>query len=295
VQAFARMIGPDRDIPAPDVYTNAMILGWMADEYASIVGETVPAVITGKPLSMGGSLGRDTATGDGAWHCIRTLLPELLPDTESATVAIQGFGNAGQFMARLAAADGHIVTAVSDSRGAVGAAGGLPVDRLLKVKAAGGAVSELAGTDGVCAIPPEDVIATECDLLVPAAMENMIDGGNAGRISARAILELATGPVTPEGDAVLAKRGVTVLPDILANAGGVTVSYFEWVQNRQGYYWPLEEIHSRLKTIMEREGEAIWEIARERSVSVRTAAYMHALSRLTAAIEAHGTQKFFTG
>jgi glutamate dehydrogenase (NADP+) len=294
VQAFARMIGPDRDIPAPDVYTNAMIMGWMADEYASIVGETVPAVITGKPIALGGSLGRDDATARGGYYLVKHLAQGIgLP--KKMRIAIQGFGNAGQFMARLAAADGHIVTAVSDSRGAVGAAGGLPVDRLLKVKAAGGAVSELAGTDGVCAIPPEDVIATECDLLVPAAMENMIDGGNAGRISARAILELANGPVTPEGDAVLAKRGVTVLPDILANAGGVTVSYFEWVQNRQGYYWPLEEIHSRLKTIMEREGEAIWEIARDRSVSVRTAAYMHALSRLTAAIEAHGTQKFFTG
>jgi glutamate dehydrogenase (NADP+) len=251
-------------------------------------------VITGKPIALGGSLGRDDATARGGYYLVKHLAQGIgLP--KKMRIAIQGFGNAGQFMARLAAADGHIVTAVSDSRGAVGAAGGLPVDRLLKVKAAGGAVSEIAGTDGVCAIPPEDVIATECDLLVPAAMENMIDGGNAGRISARAILELANGPVTPEGDAVLAKRGVTVLPDILANAGGVTVSYFEWVQNRQGYYWPLEEIHSRLKTIMEREGEAIWEIARERSVSVRTAAYMHALSRLTAAIEAHGTQKFFTG
>jgi glutamate dehydrogenase (NADP+) len=294
VQAFARMIGPDRDIPAPDVYTNAMIMGWMADEYASIVGEAVPAVITGKPIALGGSLGRDDATARGGYYLVNHLAKDIgLP--KKMRVAIQGFGNAGQFMAKLAAADGHVITAVSDSRGAVAAERGLPVDKLLKVKAAGGAVGDLAGSDGVCAIAPEDVIAGDCDLLVPAAMENMIDGSNAGRITAKVILELANGPITPEGDAVLAKRGVTVLPDILANAGGVTVSYFEWVQNRQGYYWPLEEIHSRLKAIMEREGAAIWAIARERSVSMRTAAYIHALSRLTAAIEAHGTQKFFTG
>jgi glutamate dehydrogenase (NADP+) len=292
VQAFARMIGPDRDIPAPDVYTNSMIMGWMADEYNSIVGEAVPAVITGKPIALGGSLGRDDATARGGYYLVNHLAGSMgLPKT--MRVAIQGFGNAGQFMGQLFQRDGHPIVAVSDSRGAIAAADGLPIDKLIAIKARGGAVSELAGCDGITAISGDELIAADCDLLVPAAMENMIDGENAERVRARVILELANGPVTPEGDVVLARRGVTVLPDILANAGGVTVSYFEWVQNRQGFYWPLDEVHARLKTIMECEGAAIWATACEREVSVRTAAYVHALLRLTAAIEAHGTQSFF--
>lgn len=293
VQAFARIIGPDRDIPAPDVYTNSMIMGWMADEYATIVGQSVPAVITGKPIALGGSLGRDDATARGGYYLTRDLAKELGLGARMR-VAVQGFGNAGQFIASLLAADGHSIVAVSDSRGAVHCSDGLDVEALLRAKAAGQPVTALAGQGGVVAFPAEELVAVDCDLLVPAALENMIHEGNAARVRARVILELANGPVTPEADRILEDRKVIVLPDILANAGGVTVSYFEWVQNRQGYYWPVEEVHERLKTIMEREGRKIWAIAQERQVSLRTAAYIHALSRLASAIEAHGTQPFFT-
>ncbi|WP_332690955.1 Glu/Leu/Phe/Val family dehydrogenase [Bosea sp. (in: a-proteobacteria)] len=292
IQAFARTIGPDRDIPAPDVYTNAMIMGWMADEYAQIVGQAVPAVITGKPIALGGSLGRTDATARGGYYLVRHLAGELgLGDGMS--VAVQGFGNAGQYIARLLAADGHKIVAVSDSEGAVFAPGGLDVGALLSAKASGKSVLATVGTGGHQAISADALIGVDCDLLVPAALENMIHEDNADSVKARIILELANGPVTSEADAILEKRGVVILPDILANAGGVTVSYFEWVQNRQGYYWPLEEIHDRLRTIMEREGRAIWGVSQEKGTSMRTAAYVHALSRLAEAIEAHGTQSFF--
>ena len=292
IQAFAKIIGPDRDIPAPDVYTNAMIMGWMADEYSTIVGHSEPAVITGKPIALGGSLGRDDATARGGYYLIRHLSKDLgLPDP--LTLAVQGFGNAGQFVAKLFAEDGHSVVAVSDSSGAIHRASGLPVADLIALKNSGRPVTDFAGRDGIERIDPEALIATPCDLLVPAAMENMIHEKNAGAVKARVILELANGPVTPDADRLLAEKGVVILPDILANAGGVTVSYFEWVQNRQGFYWPLEEIHQRLETIVARQGRAIWAIAQDRSVSMRTAAYIHALSRLAGAIEAHGTQQFF--
>ena len=290
VQAFARVIGPDRDIPAPDVYTNPMIMGWMADEYACIHGQSVPAVITGKPIALGGSLGRDDATARGGFYLTRHLSDRLgLPD-DAPGIVVQGFGNAGQHIARLFHAAGARILAVSDSRGAVHDPDGLDPDALLAAKAAGGSVLD-AGTGS--AISADELIGLECDILVPSAMEDMIHRGNAARVRARAILELANGPVTPEADRILADRGVVVLPDILANAGGVTVSWFEWVQNRQGYSWTLEEVHARLKAIIETEADAIWDIASEKGVSLRTAAYIHALGRLATAIEAHGSQAFF--
>ncbi|WP_027135480.1 Glu/Leu/Phe/Val family dehydrogenase [Geminicoccus roseus] len=292
IQAFARILGPDRDIPAPDVYTNSMIMGWMADEYGQIVGESVPAVITGKPLALGGSLGRDDATARGGYYLVRHLAADAGLGAPMR-VAIQGFGNAGRHIARLLAADGHRIVAVSDSEGAVFAHGGLDLERLEAAKNAGRSVLSTADGDRHHACSAEDLIATDCDLLVPAALENMIHGRNAASVQARVILELANGPVTPEADGILARNGVVVLPDILANGGGVTVSYFEWVQNRQGYYWTLEEVHERLRTIMEREGRAIWTTSKEAGITVRTGAYVHALRRLAAAIEAHGTQQFF--
>lgn len=293
MQAFARVVGPDRDIPAPDVYTNAMIMGWMADEYSQIVGQLSPAVITGKPIALGGSLGRNDATARGGFYLVRHLATELGLGA-GMRVAIQGFGNAGQYYAQLAAADGHKVVAVSNSTGAIRRADGLDVAKLLAGKTAGTPVAKLAAELGAEVIPAEELIGVDCDLLVPAALEDMITVHNAGTIKAKVLLELANGPVTPDADKLLEARGITVLPDILANAGGVTVSYFEWVQNRQGYYWDLEEIHARLLRIMEREGRAVWNIARDRKTTVRTAAYVHALSRLATAIEAHGTQPFFT-
>lgn len=292
IQAFARIIGPDRDIPAPDVYTNSMVMGWMADEYAQIVGQAVPAVITGKPIALGGSLGRGDATARGGYYLVRHLAEEL--GLDGLRIAVQGFGNAGQHIASLFAADGHKIVAVSDSQGAVKAQGGLNVARLIEAKDKGQSVASTAGQDGHEILSANALVGVGCDLLVPAALENMIDETNAGSIKAKLVLELANGPVTPEADRILAKNGVVVLPDILANAGGVTVSYFEWVQNRQGFYWSVEQIHERLREIMEREGRAIWNLSRDKDVTIRTAAYVHALGRLAEAIEAHGTQSFFT-
>jgi glutamate dehydrogenase (NADP+) len=292
MQAFAHTVGPDRDIPAPDVYTNAMIMGWMADEYSQIVGSVSPAVITGKPIELGGSLGRGDATARGGYYLV-CHLRERLDLPARLRVAVQGFGNAGQYVAALLAADGHQIVAVSDSSGAIARPDGLDVAALIKAKAAGHSVPSQAAAQDAEAIEPAAVLATDCDLLVPAALEDMITRDNAGTIRARVLLELANGPVTPDADAILEQRGIVVLPDILANAGGVTVSYFEWVQNRQGFYWDLEEVHRRLRRSMEREGQAVWEIATTKRISMRSAAYVHALSRLAAAIEAHGTQSFF--
>ncbi len=293
IQAFARTIGPDRDIPAPDVYTNSMIMGWMADEYAQIVGKHEPAVITGKPIALGGSLGRGDATARGGFYLVRHLAQQL-GLAPSLRVAVQGFGNAGQHIARLMASDGHRIVAVSDSEGAVYSAGGLDLELLLAAKAQGRSVASTVGQAGHEFLAGDELVGVEAELLVPSALENMIDEDNAGTVKAKLVLELANGPVTPEADEILAANGVVVLPDILANAGGVTVSYFEWVQNRQGFYWTEEEIHERLRAIMEREGRAIWDIAQDKKTSVRTAAYVHALGRLAEAIEAHGTQSFFT-
>lgn len=292
IQAFSGIIGPDRDIPAPDVYTNAMIMGWMADEYAQIVGEQVPAVITGKPIALGGSLGRGDATARGGYYLLTHLAPSIGLG-EPLRVAVQGFGNAGQNIARLLADDGHRIVAVSDSGGCIYRADGLDIGRLISAKSAGASVAARAGQDGIAAITPDELVGIDCDVLVPAALENMIHECNAPSVRAKVILELANGPVTPQADALLEEKGVVVLPDILANAGGVTVSYFEWVQNRQGWYWSLPEIHARLKTMMEAEGEAIWNVSRQKNISMRTAAYVHALERLAEAIEAHGTQSFF--
>lgn len=292
IQAFAHILGPDRDIPAPDVYTNSMIMGWMADEYSQIVDQHSPAVITGKPLALGGSLGRDDATARGGYYLVRHLSGDLGLASD-LRVAIQGFGNAGQHMARLFSADGHKITAVSDSEGAVQCNEGLNLASLFAAKAEGKSVVSTIGQHGHKPMTPAELVAADCDVLVPSAMENMVHEGNAESIKAKLIVELANGPLTAEADEILAKKGVTVLPDILANAGGVTVSYFEWVQNKQGYYWTLEEIHQRLQSIMEREGRAIWELSKEKNFSLRTGAYVHALLRLAQAIEAHGTQSDF--
>ncbi|MDH4991384.1 Glu/Leu/Phe/Val dehydrogenase [Aquamicrobium lusatiense] len=292
IQAFAGIIGPDRDIPAPDVYTNSMIMGWMADEYSQIVGKSSPAVITGKPLALGGSVGRGDATARGGYYLVRHLAQELGLNGK-LRIAIQGFGNAGQYIASLLAGDGHTIVAVSDSGGAVHAAEGLSLDTLMTAKNDNRSVVYTAGKDGHEAIAADDLVGVDCDILVPAALENMIHKDNAHTVKARLVLELANGPVTPEADEILAERNVVVLPDILANAGGVTVSYFEWVQNKQGYYWELEEIHTKLRTIMEREGRAIWQLSVDRGITPRTAAYVHALNRLAEAIEAHGTQSYF--
>ncbi len=293
VQAFAGMIGPDRDIPAPDVYTNSMIMGWMADEYSSIVRQPSPAVITGKPIALGGSLGRDDATARGGYYLIKHLESELGLNKSKKRVVVQGYGNAGVHIARLLHADGYRIVAISDSRGAIMNSEGLDPNAVLDAKDAHGSVSAYATQGRASTISPDELLAIECELLVPAALEDQIHAGNAGSIKAKVVLELANGPVTSEADAILEAKGVVVLPDILANAGGVTVSYFEWVQNRQGYYWTVDEVHARLKQIMETEGRLVWDIHLNKNIPARTAAYVHALQRLSDAIAAHGTQAYF--
>ena len=294
VQAFAGMIGPDRDIPAPDVYTNSMIMGWMADEYSSIVRQPSPAVITGKPLPLGGSLGRDDATARGGFYLIKHLEDDLKLARSAKRVVVQGYGNAGFHIARLLHADGYRIVGLSDSRGAIVCEDGLDPLAVQAAKERGGSVTAYTG-GGARAVTDTDLLGMPCEVLVPAALEDQIHTGNAGCIKVRIVLELANGPITPDADRILEAAGVIVLPDILANAGGVTVSYFEWVQNRQGYYWNLEEIHDRLRAIMETEGRRVWAMRAAKGIPMRTAAYAHALGRLSSAIAAHGTQPFFIG
>jgi glutamate dehydrogenase (NADP+) len=286
VQAFSKIIGPDRDIPAPDVYTNSMIMGWMADEYASIVGEATPAVITGKPIALGGSLGRDDATARGGYYLVQRLARQLGLEPGSR-VAIQGFGNAGQHIARLLAADGYSIVAVSDSKGAIHCPSGLDIGKLLAAKGQG-SVTRLAGTDGISSIPADDLVSVDCDLLVPAALEDMIHEGNAAGVKARVVLELANGPVTPEADEILASRNIVVLPDILANAGGVTVSYYEWVQDQYSFFWSEKRINQTLEDTMSDAFQKVHTTAHRYGTDLRTGAYILAIDRVAEATRVRG-------
>jgi glutamate dehydrogenase (NADP+) len=301
VQALHDVIGPETDIPAPDVYTNAMVMGWMADEYSRIERRRVPGAFTGKPIELGGSLGRDDATGRGAYHCIKELERIRGWDPREVTVAVQGFGNAGQHVALLLHADGYRVVAVSDSQGGIHRPEGFDVPSLAKNKNETRALRAVYCEGSVCnlveaeQITNEDLLELDVDLLVPAALEGVITEENADRIRARTIVEVANGPITSTADQVLVANDVTVVPDILANAGGVTVSWFEWVQNRNGMSWTLEEVHERLAGIMQREFLAVHELATSLDVDLRRAAYAHALKRLGDAISSQGTQAWFRG
>ncbi|MDX9874073.1 MAG: Glu/Leu/Phe/Val dehydrogenase, partial [Spongiibacteraceae bacterium] len=241
VHAFASMLGPERDIPAPDVYTNAMIMGWMADEYASVVGHPAPAVITGKPIALGGSLGREDATARGGFFVLNHLAVGLGLNGGQKRAVIQGFGNAGVHIAQLLHEAGWTILALSDTGGALYDPAGIDPAAAVKAKRQHGSVTA-AASDGARVIGADELLALDCELLVPAAMENLIHADNADRIRAGVILELANGPVTAEADQILDRKGIRVIPDILANAGGVTVSYFEGVQNRQGWHWTLDEV-----------------------------------------------------
>ncbi len=298
INAIADTIGPDRDIPAPDVYTDSMIMGWMADQYNTIVRKSSPAVITGKPLPLGGSLGRNDATGRGGFYVLQALRSSL-GIKDSATVAIQGFGNAGLHFAQLATDAGYRVVAVTDSKGGVYVKDGLdPVavqmakeqsGSVKAVKLQGGRLEEIPHSK----VTNDELLKLDVDLLVPAALENQITRENVSGIKAKVILELANGPTSFEADSALFERGTIVVPDILANAGGVTVSYYEWVQNRAGYYWALEEIHQRLQTCMGKAATEIDRTRKEHRCSMRTAAYICALKRIGEAVEAHGTAHYF--
>lgn len=300
VQRLADFIGPDTDIPAPDVYTNPMIMGWMMDEYSTIHRKHSPAVITGKPVELGGSLGREEATGRGAYYCIKELEERMGWTPSEITVAMQGFGNAGQPCARLLHADGYRIVAVSDTDGGIYRQEGFDIPRLIEatnetrevraVYCSGKLCEEVAATN----ISNEELLELDVDLLIPAAIENQITAANAPRIRAKYIVEIANGPTSSEAGKMLHERGVLLVPDILANAGGVTVSYFEWAQNRAGYYWTLEEVNRRLHEIMSREFDHIYRRMKEKNISMRTAAYAHALNRIGAAISAKGTHSYFS-
>ncbi len=299
IDQIADFIGPEVDIPAPDVYTNAMIMGWMADEYSTIQRQWTPAVITGKPIPLGGSLGRDDATGRGAYYCIKELERHKSWNPSDITVAVQGFGNAGQYVAKLLHADGYNIVAVSDSRGGIYRPNGFDVPSLMKFKNESRQLKAVYCEGQLCnlieaeTISNEQLLELDVDILIPAAMENQITESNAHDIKAKVIVEVANGPITFDADEILNANDALVIPDILANAGGVTVSYFEWTQNKQGFYWPLEDVHDRLQTIMAREFNTIYDIHLEKQVDMRSAAYAHALSRLGDAISALGTQDYF--
>lgn len=300
IDAIADFIGPDVDILAPDMYTNQMIMGWMMDQYSIIKRQISPAVVTGKPITMGGSLGREAATAMGAFFVIERMMSKLDYHPSNTTVAVQGFGNAGGTIAELMAKAGYKVVAVSDSQGGIYAKKGLDIPSIRQYKQSSRSIQAVYCTGTVCNVVEHEVITNEqlltldVDILIPAALENQITATNAPQIQAKYIFEVANGPVTSDADVILDQKGVMVFPDILINAGGVTVSYFEWVQNRSGLYWTLEEVNHRLQEKMVAEADHIWAISQDLGTSLRTAAYIHALNRLGEAIDAKGTRDYYT-
>src|SRR6202030_877363 len=268
------VIGPESDIPAPDVNTTPKVMAWIMDTVSMERGFSVPAVVTGKPLSVGGSQGRSAATGRGVMFVALEACTALGREPGSTTVAIQGYGNAGWVAARLMAERGFTVCAVSDTGGAIYAPAGLDVAAVIAHKARTGSVSGFAGSN---AISDAELLELSVDVLIPAALEHQITSENAGRIQAKLILEAANGPVTPDADAILEQREGTVVPDIVANAGGVTVSYFEWVQDLQSFFWDEGEINARLEKVMQRAFHETWEKANAHNVSLRHGAYFQAI------------------
>ena len=293
VQAFSRFIGPDRDIPAPDMYTNGIVMAWMADEYAKMADMPQPGVITGKPIALGGSLGRDDATGRGGYYVLRHLEADLGLVPEKTRVILQGFGNASFHCARLLHADGYKIIGLSDSKSAILDPDGLDPLAVMEHKQKTRGLSGAPSNGRLQEMTNAELLEQECDVLIPGAMESQIILENAPNVKAPVILELANGPVTPAADEILHKNGQIVIPDILANAGGVTVSYFEWVQNKAGYYWSLDEVHQKLRPMMQTEARRVWDVKLEKDIDMRTAAYVHALDRIGSAVEAHGTKAFF--
>ncbi len=287
IRAIGRELGVHRDVPAPDVYTTPQIMAWMMDEYEVLLGESHPGVITGKPLAVGGSQGRSDATARGGLLVVREAARTIGLETAGATYAIQGFGNAGQHAALLfrEILDGGTLVAASDSRGGVRSDAGLDPEALVRWKVETG---QLAGFPGSEPISNEELLELEVDVLFPSAIENAITGENAGRVRARILCELANGPTTPDADRILHERGVLVLPDFLANAGGVTVSYFEQVQNTYNFFWSLDEVRRRLEERMTTAFEAVHRMHRDRGVHMRLAAYMVAVQRVAEACRIRG-------
>ncbi len=279
------LIGPERDIPAPDVNTNPQVMAWMMDTYSMHKGYSVPAVTTGKPLAIGGSEGRNEATARGCIYTVREGAKVRGIDLKGATAVVQGFGNAGSAAARFLAEDGVKVIAVSDSRGGIYNPNGLNPWDVARYKEETGSV---VGAPRSQHISNEELLELECDILIPAALEKQITGKNAGRMKTKLIAEAANGPTTPEADEILTANGTLIIPDILANAGGVTVSYFEWVQDLQAFFWTPEEINAKLETIMVKSFRDVKKVADDYGVTMRTAANMLAIKRVAEASTIRG-------
>jgi glutamate dehydrogenase (NAD(P)+) len=283
------LFGPDRDVPAPDVGTNPQIMSWFLDAYASHKGEFLPAVVTGKPIDLGGSQGRVEATAQGIVYTIRQAATHLGFNLRGCTVAIEGFGNVGSNAAKLLEREGCRIVAVSDVSGAYHDEAGIDVSAALaRVRTHGVLAGLERATEASLLSDPMKLLELDVDILVPAALENRITGENAGRVRARLVAEGANGPLTTEADRILAEKGVFVIPDILCNAGGVTVSYLEWVQNKVGYYWKNERIQEDLSRMMEEAFRAILETSLQYGVDMRVAAFVVAIQRVTRASEMRG-------
>lgn len=287
-RAIAPFIGPQIDVPAPDVNTNPKIMDWLVDEYGRLQGKVVPAVVTGKSIEQGGSLGRTAATGQGGFYILREVAKKLKLKPSETTVAIQGFGNVGYHMAKLVQQAGYKLIAISDSHGAMFDKRGLGMDpdNIMKTKQERGLVGGCYCVGSVCdcenytEISNEALLELKVDVLIPAALESVITEKNAGKVKAKVILELANGPTTPEADVILQKKGVMVVPDVLANAGGVTVSYFEWLQNIQNYNWTEQMVLEKLEPIMVKSFNTVYAAGEKYGVDLRMAAYTVALDRI---------------
>lgn len=286
IDALAHMIGPEKDVPAPDVYTNPQTMAWMMDEFSKLLGHYTPGVITGKPIALGGSAGRDDATARGGMYTIREAAERLNIDLSKATVAVQGYGNAGYYAALLVSQMfGSKVIAVSDSRGGILMEQGLDADAVLEHKKKTGSVVNFPGSKPVS---NAELLELDVDLLLPSALENVITEKNAENIKAKIVGELANGPTTPEADDILYKRGVFVIPDFLCNAGGVTVSYFEWVQNLYSYYWDEDMVYERLDKKMTKAFQDVLAVSLEHKTDMRIAAYIVAVQRVAEAMKLRG-------
>ncbi len=279
------LVGPEKDIPAPDVNTNAQIMAWMMDTYSMHAGYTVPGVVTGKPISLGGSEGRNEATARGTVFCIIEAARHLGIVLSKSRVAIQGFGNAGSIAARLIFDEGATVVAVSDSTGGIHNPDGLDIAKVIAWKEEHGTVQ---GFPGAVDITNAEVLEVDCDILIPAALENQITASNAERVQARLIAEAANGPTTPEADAIMFQNGKFLIPDILCNAGGVTVSYFEWVQDLNRDHWSEAVVNEKLKEIMVKAFSEVLAVARREQINMRTAAYLVAVKRVADAMDMRG-------
>lgn len=287
---IAPILGPQQDIPAPDVNTNGEVMAWIVDAYSSLVGYNCPAVVTGKPAEIGGSLGRPEATGRGAMFTLMNYVKEVNLDPTKMTVAVQGFGNVGSIGVKLMQDQGFKVVAISDIVGTFYKKDGIDIEAAMKYSASNNKSLKGYTEPGLEMIDTADFWNLDVDVLFPAALENQINESNAKDIKAKIIVEGANGPTTVEADKILGDKGVVVLPDILANAGGVVVSYFEWVQNLQSFYWDEEDVNNKLANIMKKAFDGVWQMSVEKKVNMRMAAYMIAIQRVAAAQKLKGAR-----